>query len=730
MWFPQISIRNNIIMAWIENEDTGEREYCYYLYNIENVVIEKSKWTKEIKHIFVVESEGIFCVRVYRRENGIKSSKSTDYVDYYSETTRSEFEAFCNQKKEYYLINTIKPDYLYKMKYPYKDFALVSDGCSISEDFIKKYGFAKKNIMIGSHCIQILAEHIEFNVPNNYFFSGVAKYKKSLIFGEKDISFFTRIGDHNIGNFAYMKLSRHKIQIGTDYFGTGKVYYYKEGDKYIISNNYHFMLLILKDLSIEVQLNYKLILALLCKSGQAFQQSITREREICNAFMLPIDEFIEINGNGVCFRKKEISTVFKLEKKKDIKNLDKLLAKGKKEIIENVGIVLADKRYSKVPVDLTGGLDSRIVYGALQYLKKYRHKIVILSDGVDSYVNKAIDDDNRDISLAIRLNGSLDKYDYDEICVDRLWLDVDEAENQMVSLSTLSGYYYPHSTTKMINREYSRESALGLNGFYGEICCRPYYTRKLLEQGKKYEDIDAFFYAIASKKGVLSGSAYNALKDKLEEELEALPGENLVEKWENHYLFYRNGLHCNKIWEYEKRKPEWGPLQSKALFRYKHLTFGKIAGIEEQLKVLQKMDKRLNGIPYTSESDEKERINFIALNKENVDLNALEESCLMEEKDKWWKSREKRRSNSTDRGFGEEDYKILKEKGEKYDQELSRRMEELFHKLMNYNNGEFKEVFGIPIYCVLKYNYLSLNEKKMMYQKLLSIYVQVWLLLE
>ena len=66
----------------------------------------------------------------------------------------------------------IKPEYLYKMKYPYKDFALVSDGCSISEDFIKKYGFAKKNIMIGSHCIQILAEHIEFNVPNNYFFRG------------------------------------------------------------------------------------------------------------------------------------------------------------------------------------------------------------------------------------------------------------------------------------------------------------------------------------------------------------------------------------------------------------------------------------------------------------------------------------------------------------------------------------------------------------------------------
>lgn len=725
MWFPQISIHNNIIETWIEGEDIGEQEYCYYLYNIENIVIEKTKWIKEIKHIFTVENEGIFCVRIYKRGNGIKDSKSTKYVDYYDQNTRSEFETFCNQKKEYRLISTLKPDYLYKMKYPYKDFALVLDGASISEDFTKKYRFTKKDMMIGTHFVQILAEHI--NVSNNYVFSGVAKYKKTLIYGEKDISSFARIDDSDIGNFTYMKLNAHKIQIGTDYFGTGKVYYYKEEDKYILSNNYHFMLLIMKDLKIKVQLNYKLILALLCKSGQAFQQSIAREREICNAFMLPIDELIEITQNGLCFRKKEISRVFKLEKKKNVKNLDGLLAKGKKEIIENVGMILADKRYSKVPVDLTGGLDSRVVYGSLQYFKKYRHKIVILSDGVDSYVNKAIYDDNSDISLAIRLNSSLDKYDYDDICVDRLWLDVDDAENQMMSLSTLSGYYYPHSTTKMINREYSMESSLGLNGFYGEICCRPYYTRKLLEQGKEYEDMDTFFHVIANRKGVLSGNAYNALKEKLEEELKALPGGSLIEKWENHYLFYRNGLHCNKIWEYEKRKPEWGPLQSKALFRYKHLTFGNIVGIEEQLKVLQKMDKRLNGIPYANESDEKERINFIA--EKNVDIDAVEKDRFEEEKNKWWRSREKRKTNSTDLGFGGGgDYKVLKEKGERYDQELSVRMEEVFHKLMNYNDGELKEVFGIPMYCFLKYSCPSINEKKMMYQKLLLIYVQIWLL--
>lgn len=728
MWKAQISIYNNIIEAWVECENQEEQEYCYYLYNIENVLIEKSKWTKEKKYSFTVEKEGIYYARIYKKENNIKTSKPTPYVDYYSQNTRLEFEEFCNQKKEYQLINTIMPDFFYKMNYPYKDFAIVVDEPTITEGFLKRYGFAKKESIMGTHHIQILAECDEFMTSKNYIFSGLAKHKSSLIYGEKDITAFVKISDSNIGNFTYTKLGRSKIQIGNDYFGTGKIYYYKDNNHYIISNNYHLILLIIKDLKIEVQVNNKLILALLCKSRQAFQQSICREREICNAFMLPIDEYIEISKNGVCFQKKSISAILKMDKKQSIKNLDRLLEKGKKEILDNTGIILADKRCNRVLVDLTGGLDSRLVYGTIQYFEKYCHKAVIISDGQDAYVNRAIHDDNSDISIAIRLDSSLNKYGYDDAGVDLVWLDVNEAENQMMSQSVLSGYYYPHSTLKMITKACDKEPSFRLNGFYGEICCRPYFTRKMLEQGKNYEDMDAFFPAVANRSGVLSGSAYNALKDKLEEELEILPGSNLVEKWETHYLFYRNGLHCNTIWEFEKRTPAWGPLQSKTLFKYKHLTFGNISGIEEQLKLLYKMDNRLIKVPFTDGKDEQERVDFLKHIEGGVCSEILGKKSFEDEKDKWWKCREKRRKNSIDHGHNGVAHQALKARGEKYDQEFGMRMEELLHKLMNYNNGEFREVFGIPIYCALKQNSLSLNEMKMLYQKLLSVYVQIWLL--
>lgn len=132
--------------------------------------------------------------------------------------------------------------------------------------------------------------------------------------------------------------------------------------------------------------------------------------------------------------------------------------------------------------------------------------------------------------------------------------DIELAENEMISQSVLSGYYYPYSSLGMITIAKDTVSAFKLNGFYGEICCRPYYTRQLLRQRMKYEDKDTLISAVANRKKVLSGRTYNALKNKLSEELQLLPGDCWMEKWENHYLFYRNGLHCNTVWEYEKER--------------------------------------------------------------------------------------------------------------------------------------------------------------------------------
>lgn len=726
MWRAQISVHNDMVEPWVEGGGEGD-EYCYYLYNIANVVVEKSRWVKKTSYVFHVEKEDIYYVKIFTKSRGKKESICTEYVDYYSQQTRSEFEKFCNEKREYSFINGLNPQYFYKMRYPYKDFAVIIDEPEICESFLDEYIFTKKNIVIGKHFVQLLCEKNKYDLLySKLLFSGIAKSKKEFIFGDNDIEFSTKISDNNIGNFTYAKVEGRKIQISNDYFGTGKIYYFIDDNKYIFTNNYHLLLLLIKQLDIPVELNYSLILALLCKSGQAFQQSISREREIRNAFMLPIDKRIEINERGVWFKRKPIASVLNIRRKRSIKSLNRLIVKGKKEILDNTEMILLDKRYNKILVDLTGGLDSRLVYGSVGHFKEYLNKIVIQLYSFDPDICERIyENDSSDVATAIKLNKCLYDYKYNNVATDYLGMDLDIAENRMMSLGVMSGYFYPYSTVQMAVVEKDMEPTIELNGFYGEICCRPYYIRRLLEQKEKYESMDTLLSAIANRKGVLSGSTYNALKDKLKKEIQMLPGQSLLEKWENHYLFYRNGLHCNTIWECDKKRPQWGPLQSKALFKYKHLTLGNKAGIEEQLGVLWEMDRRLNLIPYADTNDEQERIDFL---KSYENSNSIEISAekFAKAKSEWVICRKE--MSSTEVQCNTDMKSVWSENLKRYDETFERRMKELLHKLMNYNKGEFKDVFGIAVFSSLKQKRLSNEEMRTLYQKLVAVYVHVQLL--
>lgn len=717
-WNAEISICENRIEVYIENIKGTADKYCYYLYDINNAVVEKSKWTSTPNYIFEIDKEGAYFVKIFKRDLSSKTSMSTAYVDYYNKCTKADFERFCQENREYVFTSHLKSNFLYKMKAPYKDFAVVVSRRTetISNDFLVDYGFRRKDVEMGNLSIDLLAENTDNYVQKEIIFSGLGKCNHKLINGEKDLQCSKDISDEVIGNFTYVKKEKNVLEIGNDYFGTGKIYYYMKGELSVITNNYHFLLLILKHLGIIIKPNTKLIAALLCKSRQAFQQSITREREMLDVYMLPADKLFKINKNGVFIEDKSIASVFRLKKTEEID--DGLLIEGKREIIENTEIVLADTRYEKVIVDLTGGLDSRLVYGAISNLDNYRNKIVIHADGRDASINE----ENSDLSIAVKVN-CIKEYDYNTVYESQLWRDIDIVENEMVSQSVLSGYYYPHSYLKMVISKIDFVPAFELNGFYGEICCRPYYTRKLLKEKTKYEDIDALISAIANRIGILSGSTYNELKNKLKEELQYLPGESYLEKWENHYLFYRNGLHCNTIWEYEKRAPQWGPLQSKALFKYKHITYGKIDGAKEQLQIIQQMDPRLNAVPLADIQDENERRKFTKDNMEHIDVCTMEK--VEKEKCRWEKRRMERRKNIKICVEEGEDYNKISKKGEIYDQLIDEKINEILHKLMKYEHGTFKDVFGLAVFKAIREKMYSLNERKILYQKLVSVYTQI-----
>ncbi len=720
-WDAKISIQGDKINAWVENEEEKADAWYFYLYDIDNILIEKSKQVKKAKYCFKVPTGGIYRVKIFRKKDGVTTNKMTKYVDCYSEKMREEFRDFCESNMEYTLTSHLKPDNLFKMTEPYKDFAVILDGKNdtFSRSFLDRYGLNIHTTVIEYKKVKIISKDILTFCSKGILFSGLARCGHAFVCGERDVTDPTQIDDQTIGNFTYVKRLEKGLEIGNDYFGTAKIFYYMAQDISVISNNYHLLLLILKEAGVRLEANKKMILALLCKSRQVFQQSITREREMLGVYMLPADQNIEIKKE-ILIKNKQISTIFQMPKIEDIRTCEYLLEEGKKEIIENTRMILSDDRYETVIADLTGGLDSRLVYGAMSNLDAYRHKIVLHSDGSEA----AADEQGTDLSIALKVN-CINNYDYNNVRTTYIWRVIEKAENEMISLDTLNGYYYPHSAKKMIFTGKSSTSVFELNGFYGEICCRPYYARTLLQNGKKYKDIQTFVSVVANRNGILSGSSYEALKEKLCEELKRLPGNSYEEKWEIQYLFYRNGLHCNKIWEYSKSTPQWGPLQSKALFMYKHLTFGKIKGIREQLQLIYSMDPQLLQIPFERLRDEEERKEFLkSVNMEEI-VDGDHAQSYEQVKARWKQRLNERRNQAVNTGEEGKDFHELWKKAGLFDQQLKERIFEIFHKLMRYREGVFQELFGIAVFSAIKENRFEVYDMHVLYKKLAAVCVQI-----
>ena len=77
-----------------------------------------------------------------------------------------------------------------------------------------------------------------------------------------------------------------------------------------------------------------------------------------------------------------------------------------------------------------------------------------------------------------------------------------------------------------------------------------------------------------------SGVDIGAVKKILAKALDNIPGRNIVERYENHYLFFRNALDFSDRVRYNRLTPQIGVLQSKWLFYLKVGAFNSISPVK------------------------------------------------------------------------------------------------------------------------------------------------------
>ena len=142
-----------------------------------------------------------------------------------------------------------------------------------------------------------------------------------------------------------------------------------------------------------------------------------------------------------------------------------------------------------------------------------------------------------------------------------------------------------------------------LSGFFGGYLSRLCYTGYYLGGALDDSSVSDRVYAQRMSETLLSKftifDAKQELENTLIQECMALPGINNLAKYENHYLFYRNGLHFNTAFDYHQ--PDmfyWSPLQSEALLKLKVMTFPLGFGSRLELNLLYELNPEFASVEF------------------------------------------------------------------------------------------------------------------------------------
>lgn len=355
-------------------------KFYFYLLRDDRVIFRLESWISQPKYHWDLTESGVYTVQAHVKRNSKNTLRKSIPTLYLQEEKNDEFSRWLTK----YSCNTetIPKLELYKPQEPYQRFCVVScaDGVvnlpSIDLDLhATRY----------HSCNSIVFSDKELKIDSLYesAFSGSFVSEKTYYFGQDELpSSEILIKNNQIGSYSNVTIEKRKKQliISTDYFGVNKIFYFRRDGIFVASNNYHLLIVILSKLGVNLSLDKgKAISKLVFISLQPFHQNYSSEMDIQDIFVLSVDKKIVIRNGLVTFVDSEIAKDINNPPSYDSVNYLKLLEDAKGEIIGNLDAVLNHSRFNTAILDLSGGMDSRIVYAAATNLPQHKEKIKINS---------------------------------------------------------------------------------------------------------------------------------------------------------------------------------------------------------------------------------------------------------------------------------------------------------------------------------------------------------------
>ena len=702
--------RDGILTSSVVLDEKTDDVFCFfYLYMGNNLVNKDETYTREKSRTWNLMdfTSGArfsqFFVRAFVRKGNTKQSKRSELIYVTDDTDNAltdSLNATLNQWRKSSRPPALK---FYHRVYPFADFCLVwnmpSDGIQAiahSENmYYHTFAHFNKSDLEDARCACMISTVPVIKTPSaDFIFGGLSKVDGRLIFGQKDAKELDdpRLLEDQIGNFFLVYQDPKHLYIGTDFLGMSKLYYYKNETTggIIISNRYHLLVIAMKKSGIDMEIDTNKVMSYLYRNDMPYQQNFSRRMEFRNTWLQPVDLCFEISGETIREIPNEIHTALQFNDHYSEEDYARLLDAARNEVIDNVRALYQNPGIKRISFDLTGGLDTRetvIAYSCLSEAEKAEKQSRMYT----------VEKENATDDLLIGYEvGKAAGLSYQAWPASYELLRLDEQYNH--AMSSLFGEWFIFEAAKARLRT---DDTVRIDGTCGDVCGRSIYAKLMLHNGREFSSIQELLRWTDSKS--ITTIKSNLLRECHEEymssEVEMLPGRSVYEKYDMHYLFYRNGMHMGKFLSPDLDDPSWGPCQSKSMFLLKLMTFTGFPELKNRFDLFYSMNPKLAAIPFEYEGNNEARKALI----EKGDLPDIHSISIEEIRASLNKVKEERRAISLQR---KELVRIYDPHGERKQIEVEnrgyqKRLMEWFHfaftDLLEAENGYLKDRCGIEL---------------------------------
>ena len=676
-------------------------QFAFYLM-LNQKIIDRTPWSKQPSMKWELTEDGIYSIQGFLKRSGKVIVRKSLGPALYGKEAREEFEHFlengatgkdCTLSQALPFVPNTPPFY---------DILLLSGKTGVLKQMPESFPVAHASqLAIGGWNTELYTQGQVLTCANGdkALFSGRIYHNHKLYFGTEIADCLASGQDlaDQKGHYSYLTWNENALSLGGDFFGFNRWFYYQSDSLLAASNSYHLLLLALKAQGITLELDVsKATVTLSSITIQMLSQNFSREMDLKGAYQLTADQQMRLEEGGWKITDSACGRIMKENTAYHEAEYRRQLLCARDELMENATTVLDDPRFEKMELDLTGGLDSRLVYSIMTNLSFDRNRVKVNTHPAPG---------SHDLDVATQVN-ALYSFPYNDFPQTMELLSCREGDIRCRSMGL--GLYYSYGILNMLSNE---RNLCHLIGACGEVMARPYTGRKYLHthtarQRDCIQLARCLYEDFASEFVIGSEELRSAFLEYIGTELSRIPGNAPLQKLENHYYSFRHAPHFD-LGERIANHLRIKLLQSTQMMRMLQTCYGVHQSIRLQLDMLYMLNPAVASIPFESDKDNEDREK---LRKELVmDLPCYRNMVLRPDNQAElaaWEEAERRRRQ------GLNYVKSTSPKGENLPEELRLGLLRNFRILMNACPG-LRDTIGVSLYEHFKS--LSGNPRKINY---------------